>query len=278
MSDAGRILVTGIGGVINDLVARRLRDAGHDVVGASGDRATGTVDGMPVTQVDFSDESGLPAALGGVSAVFLDAPGADARRVTTALRAAGVRSVVMLSDATAELPEELDTVRYRDAEAAVRSSGLAYTVLRPTEPAGNALRWAAQLRQGTVAAPYLDAYQEPVDERDVVDAAVAVLSEEGHEGRTYYLSGGQSLTRREFITILADVAGRPVQIVEESPDRWRTAAEAAGLPGPVAAARLARWRASVGRPGRTDATITAVTGATPRTFATWAADHRSEFI
>jgi uncharacterized protein YbjT (DUF2867 family) len=115
--------------------------------------------------LDLADDSGLHAPLDGVSRLFLDAVGTDAHRVTDTLAAAEVRSVVVLSDAVVELAAEFDVFEYRKLEAAVLASGLAYTFLRPTDLSGNALRWADQLRRGTtVAAPYLDGYQEPVDE------------------------------------------------------------------------------------------------------------------
>ncbi|MEV1173744.1 NmrA family NAD(P)-binding protein [Nonomuraea sp. NPDC049784] len=277
MTDAGRILVTGIGGALSDMVARALRDAGHDVRGMSADPAANAPDGVPITYVAPSDTSGLSTALQTVSRVFLDTNDVDVHRMTAALKAADLRSVVVLSSAVVELAAEFDVFGYRELETAVRSAGLTYTFLRPTDLSGNALRWAGQIKRGTVAAPYLDAYQEPVDEHDIVDAAVAALSEDRHHGRVYRLSGGQSLTRRELIRIVADAVGRPVEAIEQSPDEWRAAATAAGIPGPAADARLATWSAAVGRPGRTDATITAVTGAVPRTFTVWATAHRAEF-
>lgn len=276
MPDTGRILVTGIGGLLSDMVARALRDAGHDVRGISASAATAP-DGVPTTHVPPSDASGLPPALDAVSGVFMDANGMDVQRTIAALKAADLRSVVVLSGAVVESASELDVFGYRDLETAIRSAGLPYTFLRPTDLSGNALRWAAQIKQGTVAAPHLDGYQEPVDERDVADAAVAALSEDRHHGRAYYLSGGQSLTRRELIEIAAGAAGRAVKTIEQAPDEWRAAAEAAGMPRPAAEARLAAWSAAVGRPGRTDATITAISGALPRTFTAWATTHRAEF-
>jgi uncharacterized protein YbjT (DUF2867 family) len=264
MSATERIFVTSAGDAnIGDPLAATLRDAGHDVVRGP---------------ADLADHVALRAALGGVSRVFLDAVGTDVHLVTTTLVAADVRSVVVLSDAVVELAAEFDVFGYRHLEAAVRASGVAYTFLRPTDLAANALRWADQFQQATtVAAPYLDAYQEPVDEHDLVDAAVAALTDGRHQGRAYLLSGPHSLTRRELIDIVARAADRSVEIIAQAPQQWQAAAVAAGIPAPAAHARLATWRAAVGRPGRTDVTITAVTGAAPPTFTAWAERHRAEF-
>jgi uncharacterized protein YbjT (DUF2867 family) len=263
MSQTGRILVTGPAGGLGDRLTAALRDAGHDVVRGP---------------ADLADDAWLRAALDGISRVFLDTVGTDVRQVTRTLAAVDVRSVVVLSDAVVELAAEFDVFGYRQLEAAVRASGLAYTMLRPTDLTGNALRWADQFQRGTtVAAPYLDGYQEPVDENDVIDAAVAALTDERHHGHTYLLSGPHSLTRRELIGVLATAANRSVEIVAQPPEQWQAAAETAGIPASAAEARLATWRAAVGRPGRTDATITAITGAAPRTFTAWAEHHRAEF-
>jgi uncharacterized protein YbjT (DUF2867 family) len=263
MSPTGRILVTGAAGRLGDPLAAALSDAGHDVVRGP---------------VDLADDSGLRAALDGAPRVFLDAVGTDVNRVAKTLAAAKVRSVVVLSDAVVKLAAEFDVFGYRQLEVAVRAAGLAFTFLQPTDLSGNALRWADQFQRGTkIVAPYLDGYQEPVDEGDVVDAAVAALTDERHHGHAYLLSGPHSLTRRELIGVLAAAADRSVEIAAQAPQQWQAAAEAAGIPAPAAAGRLATWRAAVGRPGRTDATITAVTGAAPRTFTAWADLHRAEF-
>jgi hypothetical protein len=260
MTASSRILVVSTGGAVSSQLARALHDAGHDA------------------RIAGADDPALARELDGGTQVVLDLGGSDISWLVPSLVAARVSSVVVLSDAVVELAAEYDVFGYGATEAAIRACGLAYTILRPTDLSLNALRWADQFRRGTtVAAPYLAGYQEPVHELDVVDAAVAVLTDDRHRGHAYRIGGPHSLTRRELIEILARAADRPVDAVEQLPEVWQAAAEAAGIPSSAALARLATWRATVGRPGRVDATITAITGATPRTFAEWARAHRAEF-
>jgi uncharacterized protein YbjT (DUF2867 family) len=131
------------------------------------------------------------------------------------------------------------------------------------------------VRAGRVALPYPEAYVEPIHEADIADAAVAALTEPGHESRAYFLTGGESLTQRRQVEIIAAAVGRPVVVDELTPQQWRHNVEAF-MPGPVINALLDVWqRAS--RPGHTDGTVRDVTGADPRSFAVWVKDHLEDF-
>ena len=56
--------------------------------------------------------------------------------------------------------------------------------------------WAPQIRTGDVVRwPYLAAPTAPIDERDIAAVAVRALSEDGHAGAEYVLTGPQSLSQ-----------------------------------------------------------------------------------
>lgn len=94
-------------------------------------------------------------------------------------------------------------VVYRSAEAAdhdpesfwalverrIEESRLEWTFLRPTGFAKNTLAWADQIRSGVVRAPYGQAARSLIDERDIATVAARALSEDGHAGKTYVLTG-----------------------------------------------------------------------------------------
>jgi uncharacterized protein YbjT (DUF2867 family) len=56
-----------------------------------------------------------------------------------------------------------------------------------------------------------------IDEHDIAAVAAAVLTSDGHDGRTYGLSGPGALTPGEMTAILADVLARPLKFVEVEP-------------------------------------------------------------
>jgi uncharacterized protein YbjT (DUF2867 family) len=105
---------------------------------------------------DLEDPDLSPRAPDGVGKVFL-LGGFAASGVLRRIRAAGARHVVLLTSrcVIGGNPQNAVTRMWLDAEAAVRDSGVAWTILRPSGFRSNALRWLPQLREGgVVRAPW----------------------------------------------------------------------------------------------------------------------------
>jgi uncharacterized protein YbjT (DUF2867 family) len=164
-------------------------------------------------------------------------------------------------------------------EHLIEMSGLEWTFLRAGMFAGNARHfWGPQVRAGAVVRwPYLGAPTAPTDERDVAAAAVLTLSEDGHSGAEYVVTGPESLTQGEQIHIIGRATGRPLRVEEISPEEART--ELLPILGSsfVIDMLLNAWRAALGQPAFVSSTFAELTGAPPRTFFEWATDHASEF-
>jgi uncharacterized protein YbjT (DUF2867 family) len=90
-----------------------------------------------------------------------------------------------------------------DIERTIETSGIEWTYLRAGMFALNARHfWGPQIRAGDVVRwPYLAAPTAPVDERDIAAVAVRTLTEDGHAGMEYVLTGAQSLSQHEQISI-----------------------------------------------------------------------------
>jgi NAD(P)H dehydrogenase (quinone) len=52
----------------------------------------------------------------------------------------------------------------------------------------------------------------PVSRRDCAAAAAAVLTSDGHEGKTYDITGPDRLSQRDLAVLLADVGGRAIEV------------------------------------------------------------------
>lgn len=200
-------LVLGATGKTGRRVAARLRLRGVPVRAAS--RSSHT-------RFDWSDTDSWDAALRGVTAVYLIAPGAPdaAAEFVAKAEAAGVRRLVLLSgrgaDAWGDSTFGLDM---RAAEAAVRSSKLEWTVLRPNNFAQNFDEdvFHAPLVAGELALPAGSVPEPFIDVDDAADAAAKVLTEPGgHEGRTYELSGPRAITFGEAVELISRTTGLPI--------------------------------------------------------------------
>lgn len=104
------------------------------------------------------------------------------------------------------------------AERTVRESGLAWTMLQPNSFMTNTLQWVPQLRAGDlVRAPFAGVAVATIDPADVGAVAALALAGPGHEGRTYRLSGPESLRPADRVRILGEVLGRDLRF-EGQPD------------------------------------------------------------
>src|SRR5688572_566250 len=171
------ILVTGASGTIGRRVVELLRDGGYAARAMSRSRTRiQPSPGVDVVEADFEDPAALERAVRGVRAVFLltaprePTPHHDLALLSAA-RQAKVASVVKLSAiGTGERfgPEAIVGAWHLAAEDAVRASGLAWTILRPSVFASNCLGWADAIRAGSPV-PNLtgDGRHGVIDPRDV---------------------------------------------------------------------------------------------------------------
>ncbi|PKV83642.1 NAD(P)H-binding protein [Streptomyces sp. TLI_146] len=284
------ILVTGATGNIGGKVLARLHAAGHAVRALTRDPArAGLPAGIEVVGADLGLPDTLPDALDGVQKVFLMSLGHNKRthdaNLVAVARKTGVEHIVQLSTlGVAEVEEENDTplgLWHRQAEKALTESGLAWTILRPNGFMTVALGWADAARgDGVVRSPVADLPEALVDPQDIADVAVRALTEPGHEGRTYALTGPEALTAREQVAVLGSVLGRKLRFEQISIEEHR--AVMAGLygeataDGVVAALRKALESGDDFR-GRLFPDVQSVLGRPARSFRDWAEAHTADF-
>jgi uncharacterized protein YbjT (DUF2867 family) len=110
-----------------------------------------------------------------------------------------------------------------------------------------------------------------------VAAVIArTLSQDGHVGGDYVLTGPESLSQAEQVRIIGDVLGRPIIFQELSPDEFRSETEGT-WPPPVVDMLLAAWGATMGTPAFLTATVSNILGSAPRSFRQWVADNATAF-
>jgi len=280
-----RILIIGATGNVGSRVLSQLTDTGAQVRAlARNPDATRFPPRAEVVRGDLTLPETLDGCLDGIDTVFLvwTAPPAT---VAPALEriARHARRIVFLS-APLKTPHPLfqqpNPARKlgEQIERLIESSGLRWTFLRPGMFAGNALTWwAPQIRAGDVVRwPHLAAPTAPIDERDIAAVAVRALSEEGHDGAEYVLTGPQSLSQLEQVSTIGRVLGRSLRVEEISPDEARRELLPI-IPLPVVNLLLDAWAAAIGQPAHVTSTVAERIGAPARTFVEWVTDHVAEF-
>lgn len=249
MTDAP-VLVLGATGSTGRRVASRLSGAGRPVRRAS--RRGGT-------RFDWSDRGTWPGALDGVDRVYLMAPHelpVEPAFVHEAVDR-GVRRFVLLSTRGVE---EMRDERLLAAERLVRESGVGWTVLRPDWFDQNFDEgfFRPSVLAGELVLPFGDKEQAFVDADDIAAVAVAALTEDGHEGRVYEVTGPEALSFPRALDVIAEVTGRKVEFRGE-PDDYR-----AIVPADLAEGQIRAWDAVDG--GRPTDTVARVTGREPGSF------------
>ena len=148
-------------------------------------------------------------ALQGVEKVFLLTPISDKQMQYTqalvdAAKKAGVKHIVKLSVIGADAEPGIALGRSTGMREAIKDSGLAWTMLRPTFFMENFINYygADPKKDGTVYAAHGQGKACWVDGRDIGEVAAAVLTGKGHEGKTYELTGPRALGDGEVLAIL----------------------------------------------------------------------------
>ncbi|MHC3469084.1 NAD(P)H-binding protein [Streptomyces sp. 7R007] len=270
-------VVTGATGNVGRTLVRLLVAAGEEVTAVARQVTAADVPpGVRAVAADLGDVESLRPALRGARAVFLLVAGEDPEGIVGAAKAAGVARIVLLSSQGAGTRPDAYAHAAR-FEAAVRNSGLEWTVLRSGGLASNALAWAEPIRRHrTAAAPFADVALPFVDPDDVAAVGAAVLREPGHAGAVYTLTGPAPTTPRERAAAVADALGEPVRFQEQ------TRAEAHAqlsrfMPPPVVEGTLAVLGEPTGEERRVSPDVERVLGRAPRPFAQWAARNAGAF-
>ncbi|SDJ78132.1 NAD(P)H-binding protein [Nonomuraea jiangxiensis] len=280
------ILVTGATGTVGSEVARLLAAGGERVRAMTRNPGKApAMAGVELVRGDFDDPGSLAVAAAGAKALFLlDAPGPWMVRhdlaMLAAARAAGVRKVVKLSAiGTGERDGAGPGDWHLPGERALRSGDMRWTILRPSSFASNALRWAAPVRSGSpIPNTTGNGTQGVVDPRDVAEVAARALTSDEHAGDVLTLTGPELLSVPGQVERLGTVLGRVLDTVDVPLESYRESLLAGGVDPVFAEVAVSGSRlVAAGGNARLTTDVARVLGRPPRSFTTWAEDHRAAF-
>ena len=282
------ILVTGATGNNGSEIVKRLAAQNILVRAMVRDHSRAGAIALPNVEVvegDFDRPDTLLSVLSGVDRAFLltnSSEHAEAQQLAfvRAAKQSGVAHIVKLSQFAAAADSPVRFLRYHAAvEAAIQSSGMAYTFLRPNLFMQGLLSFKSTIAaQNTFYAAIGEAKVSMIDIRDIADAATAALTGTGHEGKIYDLTGPQALSHSEAAHYLSDALGHKITFVDIPPETMLETLlrihfptwQAEGLLEDYAHYR--RGEASVVASGVQD-----TTGKAPRSFETFARDYAPMF-
>ena len=223
----GTTLVTGGTGKTGRRVVERLKARGIETRIAS--RAS-------CPAFDWHDSSTWDAVLEGVSSAYIAyapdvaIPGATdlIREFVAAAVKQGVQHLVLLSGRGEEEAQA--------SEQIVQSAGIDWTIVRAGWFMQNFSEgeFLQMVLDGAITLPARDIPEPFIDVNDIADVVVAALTEDGHAGEVYEVTGPRMLNFDEVAQEISAAAGRQVQFVRVPPDAFAHAIEESGAPQDIA--------------------------------------------
>jgi NAD(P)H dehydrogenase (quinone) len=228
--------ITGSTGGIGSRVAAALADRGitQRLIVRDPTRAPQLPD-ADVTQATYADGLAMRRALGGVKTLFLVSGSEAFDRVQqhkTAIDAAveaGVQRIVYLSFLAASPDSTFTFARdHYHTEEYIRATGLAHTFNRSSLYLDYIpfMTWD----DGAIRGPGGSGRVAWVSREDVADAAVAVLTGSGHDGKAYDITGPEAITFAEAAEQLSLVTGRRIAFQDETLEEARISRSKFGAP------------------------------------------------
>ncbi len=276
------ILISTANGKVGNEIVKSLIQQGQSVrIGAHNlAKAQAAFPGADVVHFDYNDEASVKAALQGVSTLYLASPGdfpaEPEKRVIDLAKATGVKRVVKLS---AMGVENNPDAPLRQVELHLEKSGLEWTFLRPNWFMQNySTGMAAGIRQGGLYEPAADARTGFIDSRDIAAVAVKALTEDGHAGQAYPLTGPESLDRTAVAQKISEATGKPVQYVPVTDDQFRASMQSVLSPTYLELMSSLYSGVRAGWSDATTDTVERVLGREPISFSQFAADHKNDWL
>lgn len=185
---------------------------------------------------DWNDRSTWEAALSGVRAAYITyAPDLAIPGATDAIRAfvdkaveAGVERLVLLSGRGEDEAQRCERI--------VQEAGVEWTVVRASWFNQNFSEgeFLGMVLDGAITLPATEVPEPFVDADDIAEVAVAALTEEGHHGEMYEVTGPRLLTFAEVARELSRGAGREVRFISMARHDFAAAVDASGAPQEIA--------------------------------------------
>jgi uncharacterized protein YbjT (DUF2867 family) len=290
MEEAIMIVVFGATGNIGSAVAKELQAKGARFKCAvrDPDAAGGKLgDKIELVQADLSDRASVDAAVSGAERVFMVCGHSPVlsdleSNAIEAAQATGVSHFLKVSGSTAGITPDAESVVGRAhyaGEQALKASGMGYTILQPNlffqTLLAQAPMIAADSKMALPLAP--DAPLAMIDTRDIGAVGAAIMTSDGHEGQTYYLSGAAS-SLNDFAAELTKQLGRDIAVMTPPLEAAKGMMEERGMPDWLVTHQIAMMKlGATGGFGNVSDNVQKITGNAPRTLAAFVSDYSGAF-
>ncbi|NEN25673.1 SDR family oxidoreductase [Cryomorpha ignava] len=242
---SAKILITGATGTIGKSLVKQLQASKVDFIAGTRDvnKAQTTLNLMEdqCVKFDFTDEKSFERALENVDRVFILGPPLTfnldriLKSFVDYLNQKSINRVVYLS---AFGNESLggDLAFHAIMESYLKERNFKYTILQPSFFSQNFKNYEYEnlVERGITFNVAGDGKVGFVDTEDVAKVAVKALTEPGHSGKTYQLTGPELFSYHDAAHLLSDVLNKKIVYPNPSEEEYRGALKAGGAPDFIA--------------------------------------------
>lgn len=283
------ILVLGATGNVGSQVVKQLSAIGANVRAAvrSPRKAEALKgNGVSLTEFDTDKPETVQAAFQGVDKVFLLTPLLPnmvelSANLVEAAKKAGVKHIVKSSGMGAEAEPGITVTRWhRQTEKAIEASGIAFTFVRPNGFMQNYANFSGPSikTQNAFYLPVGDGKVSYIDARDIASVATVALTQQGHEGKAYEITGSEALSNQEIAEIISQAVSRKINYVDVSEDAARSEMKQAGMPEVLVEATVELYDLyKAGYASEVTPAVEQVTGKKPISFEQFVRDYVDAF-
>lgn len=244
-----KIAVTGATGHLGRIVIDKLKNKMPvgDIIGLARSPQKGADLGVVVREADYDKPETLGPALTGIDTLLLISASeigkraAQHRNIIHAAKQRGVKWIIYTSLLHADTSSISLGDEHRATEAELKKAGIPFTLLRNgwyTENYTNSIPGA--LAGGAFIGSAGDGKLSLAARADYADAAVAVLTTPGHQGKTYELAGDEPYTLTDLAAEISRQTGKKIPYKDLSEADYISTLKSFGLPDSLAKA-IAGW-------------------------------------
>ncbi|MBA3924579.1 MAG: SDR family oxidoreductase [Nostocaceae cyanobacterium] len=201
--------------------------------------------------------------------------------LVAAAKKAGVKHIVKLSGMGAEIEPGVTMTRWhRAVEKAIEASGMSYTFVRPNGFMQNYSNFSGQTikAQNAFYLPMGDGKVSHIDVRDIASVAAVALTQDGHAGKAYEVTGPTAISNAEIAEIISTVVGRKIDSVDVPEDTARQEMQKSGMPDSLVDANLELYGIyKAGYAAEVTSVVEQVTGKKAISFEQFAQDSVAAF-
>lgn len=237
------IAITGSTGQLGRLVIEGLKENGtsEEIIALARSPEKAADLGVDARKADYDQPETLASALSGVDTLLLISGSEVGKRVPQhkaiidAAVSSGVKRIVYTSLLKADSSPISLAPEHVETESLIKASGLEYTILRNgwyTENYTGSLGGAVEA--GAMVGASGDGKISSATRQDYADAAVAVLTTDGHSNATYELAGDVAFTKSDMARELSAQAGKDIPYQDLTEDEYGKLLASFGLPDGLA--------------------------------------------